>query len=204
VKHVLLVGAEVHSAALDLTTRGRAVASLFGDGAGAAVISGTDQNRGLIGWQLGADGRYADLLAQKVWDTRQRPFIPLGPDGTGMVAPEMMWAQMDGRNVFKHAVEKMVLSLVGLLWEHKMSTDDLDLVCFHQANMRINQAVQQQLGLPEDKVPHTITKYGNTTAATIPILLAEAERGGKLRPGMNVALVAFGSGFTWGASLLRW
>jgi 3-oxoacyl-[acyl-carrier-protein] synthase-3 len=205
VEHVLLIGAEVHSAALDLTTRGRAVSSLFGDGAGAAVISATeDPHRGVIGWQLGADGRFADLLAQKVWDTRQRPFIPLGPDGTGHIQPEMMWAQMDGRNVFKHAVEKMVLSLVGLLWEHKMSTDDLDLVCFHQANLRINQAVQSQLGLPDSKVPHTIRRYGNTTAATIPILLSESERSGVLRPGMNVALTAFGSGFTWGSALLRW
>lgn len=204
-KHVLVVGAEVHSAALDLTTRGRAVSSLFGDGAGAVVVSATDDpSRAILRWQLGADGRHAEDLAQRVWDTRQRPFIPLDAEGNGIVKPEMMWAQMDGRAVFKNAVEKMTLTLAALCWEEKLSTDDLDYVFFHQANMRINQAVQQQLGLPDEKVPYTIHKYGNTTAATLPILLAETDAAGKLTPGKMIALVAFGSGFTWGGTLVRW
>jgi 3-oxoacyl-[acyl-carrier-protein] synthase-3 len=204
-RNVLLVGAEVHSAALDLSTRGRGVSALFGDGAGAVVVSATeDPERGVVGWNLGADGRYADMLAQKVWDTRQRPFIPLDANGNGVVAPEAMWAQMDGRQVFKHAVEKMSVSLMALLWEHKRSTEDVDLFLFHQANLRINQAVQEALGLPAAKVPQTISRYGNTTAATLPILLAESERNGALSEGQQVALVAFGSGFTWGAALVRW
>jgi 3-oxoacyl-[acyl-carrier-protein] synthase III len=204
-KNVLVVGAEVHSAALDLTTRGRSVSSLFGDGAGAVVVSATDDpKRGILRWQLGADGKHAEDLAQRVWDTRRRPFIPLDADGNGIVKPELMWAQMDGRAVFKHAVEKMTLTLAALCWEEKISTDELDYVFFHQANMRINQAVQAQLGLPDDKVPYTIQKYGNTTAATLPVLLAEADRAGKLVPGKLIALVAFGSGFTWGGALVRW
>jgi 3-oxoacyl-[acyl-carrier-protein] synthase-3 len=205
VRNALVVGAEVHSAALDLTTRGRAVSTLFGDGAGAVVVSASDEpERGILSWTLGADGRFAESLAQRVWDTRQRPFIPLDENGNGVVAPELMWAQMDGRQVFKHAVEKMCLTLVGLCWDHKLAVEDLDYVFFHQANLRINQAVQQQLGLPDAKTPSTIHKYGNTTAATLPILLAESDRAGQLTPGKQVALVAFGSGFTWGGALIRW
>ncbi|MBI4819939.1 MAG: ketoacyl-ACP synthase III [Deltaproteobacteria bacterium] len=204
-EHVLVVGAEVHSAALDLSTRGRSISSLFGDGAGAVVVSrASSDERKILGWVLGADGRYKDMLAQRIWDTRQRPFIPLDAEGNGVVKPEMMWAQMNGRAVFKHAVEKMVASVAGICWQHKVTTDDLDLVVFHQANMRINQTVQQILGLPPEKVPHTIQRYGNTTAATIPITLGECVRTGQLQPGMLVALSAFGSGFTWGAALIRW
>src|SRR5262245_59026602 len=101
-KHVLVVGAETHSAALDLTTRGRTGASLFGDGAGAVVVSATDEDRGIRGWYLGADGRFADALAQKVWDIKQRPFLPQDSEGWGRVRPEMMWAQMDGKQVFRN------------------------------------------------------------------------------------------------------
>lgn len=204
VKHVLLVGAECHSAGLDLTTRGRTVASLFGDGAGAVVVSATDEDRGLRGWWLGADGRHADVLAQRLWDTREKPFIPQDDEGVGQVTPQMMFAEMNGRLVFKNAVEKMILVLMQACWDQKITTDDIDLFCFHQANMRINQYVAQQLGLPEDKLVHNIQRYGNTTAATIPILLAEAERSGRLKKGMKVAMVAFGSGFTWGAAIVDW
>jgi 3-oxoacyl-[acyl-carrier-protein] synthase-3 len=203
-QHVLVVGAEVHSAALDLSTRGRTVSTLFGDGAGAVVVSATDEDRGVRAVHLGADGQFADVLAQRIWDIRKRPFIPLNEEGVGQVQPEMMWANMDGRLVFRHAVEKMILALMQVCWQQKITTNDLDLVLFHQANLRINQYVQQQLGLPDEKVMHNIQRYGNTTAATIPLLLAEAEATGRLKPGMKVALVAFGSGFTWGAVLLDW
>jgi 3-oxoacyl-[acyl-carrier-protein] synthase-3 len=203
-QHVLVVGAEVHSAALDLSTRGRTVSTLFGDGAGAVVVSATDEDRGVRAVHLGADGQFADVLAQRIWDIRKRPFIPLNEEGVGQVQPEMMWANMDGRLVFRHAVEKMILALMQVCWQQKITTNDLDLVLFHQANLRINQYVQQQLGLPDEKVMHNIQRYGNTTAATIPLLLAEAESAGRLKPGMKVALVAFGSGFTWGAVLLDW
>lgn len=202
--HVLVVGAECHSHALDLSTRGRTVSSLFGDGAGAVVVSATDEDRGVRRYTLGADGRYAETLWQPVWDIRRFPFIPQDEDGNGIVAPEMMWAQMDGRQVFRHAVEKMITSLMKVCWEEKVDTKDVDLFLFHQANLRINEYVQKQMGIPDDKVFNNIMRYGNTTAGTIPILMAEAEREGILKPGMKVGLAAFGSGFTWGAALIDW
>ncbi len=209
-KNVLVVGGEKHSAALDLTTAGRAVACLFGDGAGAVVVRGTkdsepNKDRGIHWMNLGADGRYADALTQKVWDNRKSPFIWKDPEtGKNVVKPEMMWCQMDGKLVFKNAVEKMILSVVGMCMENKIEPSDLDLVVCHQANMRINEYVRDQLGLPPEKVPNNIQKYGNTTAATIPILLAELERDGRLKSGMKVALVGFGSGFTWGSAYIIW
>ena len=201
-KHVLLVGAETHSAALDLSTEGRTVSSLFGDGAGAVVVSATDEDKGVRGWYLGADGRYADVLSQKVWDIKKRPFIPTNAEGVGQVEPGHMWAHMDGKQVFRNAVERMIGVLMQACMAQGITRDDIDLFLFHQANMRINQYVAEQIGVPEDRVVHNIQRYGNTTAATIPILLAEAVQSGKLKPGMKVAMVAFGSGFTWGAVIV--
>ncbi len=203
-RHVLLVGAEVHSAAIDLSTRGRSVASLFGDGAGAVIVSATDEERGVRGWYLGADGRYADVLSQKIWDIRKRPFIPTDENGVGHVEPAMQWAQMEGKQVFKHAVERMLEVLMQAFQDQGLTLDDVDLFVFHQANLRINQYLQEQIGIPEAKIVNNIQRYGNTTAATIPILLAEAARSGKLVRGMKVALVAFGSGFTWGCAIVDW
>ncbi len=204
-RNVLVVGAEKHSAALDLTTAGRRVSCLFGDGAGAVVVRGTeDPSRGIRSVRLGADGRFADALAQKVWDTRNTPFIPCGPDGRGIVERDMLYAQMDGRRVFKNAIETMIRSVIGTCEENDVEVAELDLLVCHQANLRINEYVRDQLGLPDEKVPSNIQKYANTTAATIPILLSELERDGRLKPGMKLALVAFGSGFTWGSSYVVW
>jgi 3-oxoacyl-[acyl-carrier-protein] synthase-3 len=203
-KNVLLVGSELHSGALDLSTEGRTVASLFGDGAGAVVVSATDEDRGVRGWWLGSDGRYADVLCQKVWNMKERPFIPIGEDGVGRVSPENMFAHMDGRQVFRHAVERMSWALIQGCQALDISADEIDLFFFHQANLRINQYVAKTLGIPEEKTVNNVHKYGNTTAATIPLLLAEAERDGRLKPGMKVAMVAFGSGFTWGSAIVDW
>ncbi len=203
-KHVLVVGAETHSAALDLSTAGRTVASLFGDGAGAVVVSATDEDRGVRGWYLGADGRHADVLAQKVWDIKKRPFIPLNEEGVGQVQPDHMWAQMNGKVVFRHAVERMIGVLMQACMDQGITRDDIDLFCFHQANLRINQYVAEQVGIPPERLVHNIQRYGNTTAATIPMLLAESEQNGKLKRGMKVAMIAFGSGFTWGAAIVDW
>jgi 3-oxoacyl-[acyl-carrier-protein] synthase-3 len=203
-QHVLVVGAETHSAALDLSTEGRTVASLFGDGAGAVVVSATEADRGVRGVFLGADGRHAEVLCQKIWDIRRRPFIPKNPDRSGTVAPELLWATMDGKLVFKHAVATMLGALMRACTNLRIGIEDIDLFLFHQANMRINQFIAQQLGVGDDKIPHNIQRYGNTTAATIPILLAECVRDGRLRPGMKVAMAAFGSGFTWGAAVIDW
>jgi len=203
-KHVLVVGAETHSAALDLSTRGRAVSSLFGDGAGAVIVSATEEDRGVRSWHLGADGRYTEVLAQKVWDISKRPFIPSNSEGVGQVAPEMMWAQMDGKVVFKNAVERMIGALMEACVANNVTGNDIDLFVFHQANLRINEYIADHVGIPKEKLVSNIQRYGNTTAATIPILLAEAERSGRLKRGMKVAMVAFGSGFTWGSALVDW
>jgi 3-oxoacyl-[acyl-carrier-protein] synthase-3 len=204
-RHVLVVGGEVHSHALDLSTRGRTVACLFGDAAGAVVVSATDEDRGVRAWKLGADGRFADKLSQRVWDIRKMPFIPANGDGMGQVAPEMMWAQMDGKLVFRHAVERMVTVMMEACIEAGVTGNDIDLFVFHQANLRINQYIQNDiLKLPDSKFIHNIQRYGNTTAATIPSLLHEAVDTGRLQRGMKVACVAFGSGFTWGAAVIDW
>lgn len=204
VDNVVVVGAETHSAALDLSTQGRNVATLFGDGAGAVIVSATEEDRGVRSWHLGADGRHADALSQKVWDIRERPFIPVGEDGVGRVEPSHMFAHMQGRLVFKHAVERMIGALMTEFQKQKLTLDDVDLFFFHQANLRINQFVAKQIGLPEEKLFHNIERYGNTTAATIPIMLAEAQGEGRLERGMKIATVAFGSGFTWGAAIIDW
>ena len=203
-RHVLVCGAETHSAALDLSSAGRTVSSLFGDGAGAVIVSATEEDRGVRGVYLGADGRHAEVLCQKIWDIRKRPFIPTNPDRSGNVAPEMLWAQMDGKVVFRHAVGTMLGALMRACTHQQIGVEDIDLFLFHQANMRINQFIAQQLGVGDEKIPHNIQRYGNTTAATIPILLAECVREGRLRPGMKVAMAAFGSGFTWGAAIIDW
>lgn len=203
-KHVLVVGGEVHSAALELSTQGRTVASLFGDAAGAVVVSATEEDRGIRGTWLGADGRHAEVLCQRVWDMTKRPFIPQDKDGNGIVSPKLMWASMDGKTVFKNAVERMITVLMQACWDQKITANEIDLFVFHQANLRINQYIQQQLGLPDEKVIHNIGRYGNTTAATIPSLLNEAHETGRLKPGMKVACIAFGSGFTWGCVIIDW
>jgi 3-oxoacyl-[acyl-carrier-protein] synthase-3 len=203
-RHVLVVGAETHSPALDMTTRGRTVSSLFGDAAGAVVVSATDEDRGVRGWWLGADGRHAEALCMRVWDMTKRPFVALeSKDGDARIPPETLWPHMDGKVVFRNAVEWMCQSIMQACWEKGVELADVDLFAFHQANMRINQYVANTMGIPESKLLHNIQKFGNTTAATIPTLLAEAEETGRLTRGMKVMMVAFGAGFTWGAALLR-
>ncbi len=202
-KHVLVVGAETHSAALDLTTRGRQVSSLFGDGAGAVIVSATDEDRGVRRVYLGADGRHAEVLCQKVWDISKRPFIPQDEHGVGQVSPGMMWASMDGKQVFRHAVERMIGSLMQVMNDERVTLKDIDLFVFHQANLRINQYIAQQIGAPVEKLISNIQRYGNTTAASVPIALSEAVQEGKIKRGDLVCLAAFGSGFTWASALLK-
>lgn len=203
-KHVLLVGAEVHSHGLDLTTRGRTVASLFGDGAAAVVVSATEQDRGIRSVVLGSNGEHAEALCQKIWDLRRMPYIPQDEAGRGIVEPEMMWAYMDGKLVFRNAVACMSGALMEVMGKTQTALESIDMFLFHQANMRINEYLANSLKLPPEKVPHNIHKYGNTTAATIPLLADEAVRRGALKPGMKVAMAAFGSGFTWGAAIVDW
>ena len=131
--------------------------------------------------------------------------MPLDANGVGQVAPEMMWAQMDGKLVFRHAVERMVTVLMETCIEAGITGNDIDLFLFHQANLRINQYIQNVvLKLPDSKFIHNIQRFGNTTAASIPSLLHEAVESGRLKRGMKVACVAFGSGFTWGSVIIEW
>jgi 3-oxoacyl-[acyl-carrier-protein] synthase-3 len=199
-RNVLLVGVEIHSTGLDLTTRGRDIAVLFGDGAGAAVLTATDEeDRGVLSTHIHADGRHAEVLWTEYASSKHHPRI------TKEIMEEARhYPTMEGREVFKHAVVRMPEAVKEALAANGLTTDDLDLVIPHQANLRITQMVQRRLGLAEDRVVSNIERYGNTTAATIPIALAESVRGGRLDRGDLLCMVTFGSGFTWGSALVRW
>jgi 3-oxoacyl-[acyl-carrier-protein] synthase III len=198
-KTVLLIGSEVQSTALDKSDRGRDISVLFGDGAGAVIVQATEEDQGVIASVLHSQGRFArDLWLE----------APVGTL-TGRITPEMMeegrhYPKMNGPMVFKHATRRFCESITEVLEKGGHNIEDVDLLVPHQANQRITDAVGQRMGLPAEKVFSNIAKYGNTTAATIPIALAEAEREGRLKKGDLVVTVAFGSGFTWGANLIRW
>jgi 3-oxoacyl-[acyl-carrier-protein] synthase-3 len=204
-EHVLVVGAEVHSLGLDKTPRGRDVSVLFGDGAGAVVVSATtvkDERRDPHVWgtYLHADGRGA----RELW--LPAPGVANGRPARldeVMMQEGLHFPKMNGKKVFTTAVRRMAETLAHCLERHRMKPADVDLFLFHQANLRINEAVAQQLGLPSERVFNTIQKYGNTTAATIPLGIHDAVQAGRLKPGMTVAMAAFGSGFTWASGLLR-
>jgi 3-oxoacyl-[acyl-carrier-protein] synthase-3 len=205
-KKVLLVCAEVQSPVLDLTTRGRDMAVLFGDGAGAVTLEAVEgapdqgiETAGIIDSYLGSDGSGADVLCMKVPGTATPGFIRPADLETAQVHP-----QMEGKVVFKNAVTRLLETAQVLLKRNGVSPQDIDLILPHQANLRINEMVREQLGLPSDRVFNNIQRYGNTTAATIPICMSEAVEQGVLREGMLVMTLAFGAGFTWGGNLIRW
>ncbi len=199
-KTILLVGAEIQSTGLDVSTRGRDMAVLFGDGAGAAVLVATDEpDRGVITTKLHADGRFA----KKLWE--EFPSVNHHPRLTReMTETDRIYPKMEGRYVFKHAVTRFPEVIHEALQEAGYSIDDVNLIVPHQANQRITEAVAQRLGVGMDKMYSNIHKYGNTTAATIPICLSEAWAEGRIKEGDLVALAAFGSGFTWASALVRW
>jgi 3-oxoacyl-[acyl-carrier-protein] synthase-3 len=197
---ILLVGVEIQSTGLDLSDQGRDMAVLFGDGAGAAVLTAIDEaDRGVLSTHIHADGRHAEVLWAEFSSSKHHPRID--PDA---LAQGRHYPSMDGREVFKNAVTRMPQVVEEALAAQGLSTDDIDLLIPHQANQRISEMVRRRLGLPEERVVSNIDRYGNTTAATIPIALAEAVRDERLGPGDLLALVAFGSGFTWGSALVRW
>lgn len=201
---VLVVGAEVHSKGLDVSSSGRDVSVLFGDGAGAVVMQATevaDARHDSHVWdtRLHADGSFADSLWLPAPGMAYERFIAEEHFTEGLNYP-----QMDGRTVFVNAVKRMPETVEEILAENGVGIDDVDLFVFHQANMRIIEAAAHRLGLAPEKVVNTIEYTANTTAATLPLCLDEARRQGKLEPGMLVAGAAFGSGFTWGSMLLRW
>lgn len=201
---VLVVGAEVHSKGLDLSTGGRDVSVLFGDGAGAVVLQATEiddirTDPHLWDTRLHADGTFAESLWLPAPGMAYDRFMSEQHIQEGLHYP-----QMDGRTVFVHAVKRMPETIEEILEANGVTAGDIDVFVFHQANMRIVEAAVHRLGIPSEKVVNTIETTANTTAATLPICLDEARRQGKLGPGALVAGAAFGSGFTWGSMLLRW
>ena len=200
-KNILIVGSEVHSGGLDKSPRGRAVSVIFGDGAGAIVLSADKSDSGILSTHLHSEGKHAEELAvikpaTSFWI--DKIIKDENEDGTGY-AP-----YMNGNFVFKNAVVRFEQVIFEALKHSKLKPDDISLLIPHQANLRISQFIQKRLGLSDDQVFNNIMKYGNTTAASIPIALKEAINEGKLKPGDILCLAAFGSGFTWASALIRW
>jgi 3-oxoacyl-[acyl-carrier-protein] synthase-3 len=215
-KNILVVGSEKHSFALDYSTRGRAVSVIFGDGAGAVVVQPTTEaGKGILSTHLHADGAEAEKLAMYypgtsggIWLDKQ-PNWPEQELGGMLFTKEMLedgsaFPYMDGQAVFKKAVVKFPEVIQEALAKNNLQSTDIDLLIPHQANLRIAQFVQKTLGLGDDQVFNNIQKYGNTTAASVPIALCEAWEEGKIKDGNLICLAAFGAGFTWGSALIRW
>lgn len=199
-KRILVVGAEVHSSALHFTNEGRDVAVLFGDGAGAAIVGPSeDPERGILSTHLHADGRYADALKLEIWDISRKPYITEANLREGRI-----WPQMKGKEVFRMAVTKIPEVVEEALAANGLTLDQVSLFVPHQANLRINQFSAARLGVAEEKFFSNIQRYGNTTAGSIPIALSELLDQRAIREGDYIVLVAFGAGFTWGASVIRW
>ncbi len=199
-RRVLLVGSEIHSTGLDVSTRGRDVAVIFGDGAGAALLEATDEpGRGVLSCHLHADGRFAEDLYCEAPGSKYHPRV-----SAEMIAAGRVYPRMEGQKVFKHAITKMPEVVREALAKNGLSAKDLKVVIPHQANLRISQMVQRGLELRDDQVFNNIQRYGNTTAASIPIALAEAVEARGIGRGDLVGLCAFGAGFTWASALVRW
>lgn len=204
-KNILVVGSEVHSKGLDKTPNGRNVAVLFGDGAGAVVVSARElknekTDSRIITTKLHADGAYA----KELWIPA--PGTAFGKDRINhqMIEEGAHYPQMNGKTVFVHATKRMSECLVDACKDAGVTLNDVDLFLFHQANLRINSKVAEMLSIPEAKVFNTIQNYGNTTAATIPLGMDDAIKAGVLKKGMLVASAAFGSGFTWASAVWRY
>lgn len=196
-KTVLVIGSEIHSSGLDKTTRGRNVTVIFGDGAGAAVLRATDvAGKGILSTHLHSQGKFAEEL------------MVLEPSSTSTLRteyiPERVYPIMNGSNVFKHAVTRFPEVIQEALLKNGYTASDIDLLIPHQANLRISQFIQKTMKLADEKVYNNIMRYGNTTAASVPIALSEAWQEGKVKEGDLICLAAFGSGFTWASALIRW
>lgn len=201
-ERILVVGCELQSRGLDMTPEGRDVAVLFGDGAGAVIVeasSDKDNERGLLEIRLHAQGKFAE----KLWT--EAPGCALNPRiSQELVEEKRHYPKMMGRMVFRHAVRRMPEVLLETLSAAGLEQDDVDLFLFHQANLRINEYVAESMEIPEDKIRNNVQIYGNCSAASLPMLLAEAQADGTLKHGTLVSMTAFGAGFSWASALLRW
>jgi len=214
-KNILLVASETHSYGLDFSTRGRNVSVIFGDGAGAVVLQPTKEE-GILSTHLHSDGNDAELLSMinpgfhaGKFDPQKKPAEPHQPYGGLFLTKEVVehddiYPNMDGQAVFKKAVVKFPEVIAEALAANNKQASDIKLLIPHQANLRISQYVQHKLKLRDDQVYNNIQKYGNTTAASIPIALCEASENGIIQDGDLICLAAFGSGFTWASALLKW
>jgi 3-oxoacyl-[acyl-carrier-protein] synthase-3 len=199
-KHVLLIGSEVHSTGLDISTAGRDVTVLFGDGAGAVVIGrATDDKHMILSTHIHADGSEAEILWTEYPASAHHPRI-----SAEAMAERKHYPSMNGKKVFKQAVTRMPMAIMEGMIANELKLTDIDMMIPHQANLRINQMVANMIGMPAEKIHNNIQKYGNTTAASIPICMHEAIELGKIKPGSLVCLVAFGAGLTWGSAFLRY
>jgi 3-oxoacyl-[acyl-carrier-protein] synthase-3 len=203
-KHILVIGSEVHSGGLDMTDRGRNVSVIFGDGAGAAVISRAEEGTtaGILSTHLHAEGIHAEELCLKAPGMGGRWVSDIVADNDPN--DESYLPYMNGQYVFKNAVVRFAEVIQEGLQANNLEVSDIDMLIPHQANLRISQFIQQKFKLTDDQVFNNIHKYGNTTAASIPIALTEAWEQGKIKSGDLVVLAAFGSGFTWGSVVIRW
>lgn len=199
-KKVLVIGAEIQSTALDLTTRGRGTAVIFGDGAGAAVLEASDEP-GILSTHLHSDGRFAEELYVKDPGS-SRPHEERQPEQ--ILDTSGFKVYMNGNLVFKHAVVRFMEVINEALDANNIKKEEIDLLVPHQANLRISNYIQGKLGLPDDKVYNNIMRYGNTTAGSIPIAMSEAWEEGKIKENQLICLAAFGSGFTWASALIKW
>lgn len=202
-KHILVIGSEVQSTGLDMTTRGRGVSVIFGDGAGAAILSREeDTTNGILSTHLHAEGQHAEELALTAPGMGGRWVTDIVKDNDPN--DESYFPYMNGQFVFKNAVVRFSEVINEGLEANNLSVSDIGLLVPHQANLRIAQFIQKKFRLTDEQVFNNIEKYGNTTAASIPIALTEAWEQGKVKKGDLVVLAAFGSGFTWGSVIIRW
>lgn len=200
-KKILLVAAEVQSSNLDYSDEGRDMAVLFGDGAGALILepSGRNDGRGILSTHLFSDGRHASDLWMEKPGCLDKPAVT-----EDLLRAKKYFPRMEGRNVFKNASVRMPEAVRAALGHNGLTVEDVALLIPHQANDRISQMVAHNLRIPLEKVMRNIDRYGNTTAASIPIALHEALQEGRIKPGDVVALTSFGSGYTWASALIRW
>jgi 3-oxoacyl-[acyl-carrier-protein] synthase-3 len=202
-KNVLVIGSEVHSTGLDMTSRGRGVSVIFGDGAGAAVLSREeDLTKGILSTHLHSEGQHAEELALTAPGMGARWVTDIIADNDPN--DESYYPHMNGQFVFKNAVVRFAEVINEGLEANNLSVSNIDMLIPHQANLRISQFIQKKFGLNDDQVYNNIQQYGNTTAASIPIALTEAWEKGKIKSGDTVVLAAFGSGFTWGSAIIKW
>ncbi len=194
-KHVLVVGVELLSKVVNYEDRATCI--LFGDGAGAVVLSASEEPGGLLGFTLGSDGAKPELLYIPAGGSKE----PLTEEG---LREGRQWVQMQGSEVFKFATRIMGTAMEEALAHAGMSVDDMDLFIPHQANLRIIESASKRLGLPMEKVFVNIQEYGNTSAAAVPIALCEAIEQGRIQQGQHVGMVAFGAGLTWAAAVVKW